>query len=276
MGRIEAPGRIVELDAADIADGLALNTEAGWNQVAADWAMMLKAGKGFGIRDDGRLVASGVALPYPPCFGWVSMVLVTVTHRHRGLATALLLHLIRYHQGLGLTPMLDATPAGRAVYQKLGFRDIEPISRWRSPGRPASGRKLQCRADLDGILRSDRAAFGSDRSAILADLVTRPDAFAASTEAGSFVLSRAGRTATQIGPIVAASSDEAITLLDRATDSIAGPLLVDVPDRETALGARLKRYGFAVERPFMRMALGQGERLGDAAKVRAIAGPELG
>ena len=40
--------------------------------------------------------------------------------------------------------------------------------------------------------------------------------------------------------------------------------------------ANVRERSCAVERPFMRMALGQGEGLGDAAKVRAIAGPELG
>jgi GNAT superfamily N-acetyltransferase len=278
MGPIEGVNacRIIELDAGDIADGLRLSTEAGWNQIAADWAMMLTVGKGFGMRDDGRLVASGIALPYRPRFGWVSMVLVTATHRHRGLATALLRHLICYLQDLDLTPMLDATPAGRAVYLPLGFRDVERIARWRSPGRPVGGQPSPSRNAFDGILRSDRIAFGADRSAILADLAGRPGAFTASTETGAFLLSRAGRTATQIGPIVAATSDDAAALLEFAIDGIAGPLLIDIPDRETVLRGLLERRGFAVERPFIRMALGRDEGFGEPGSVRAIAGPEVG
>ncbi len=78
-------GRIVALDAGDIEDAVKLSAEAGWNQGAADWAMMLELGQGVGIKDEGRLVASGLALPHPPDFGWISMVLVTEMHRHRGL-----------------------------------------------------------------------------------------------------------------------------------------------------------------------------------------------
>lgn len=277
MGLIDGGDlRIVALDAGDVADAVKLSTEAGWNQVAADWAMMLKIGKGFGIRDEGRLVASGLALSHPPDFGWVSMVLVTETHRRLGLAKALLQHLIAHLEALGLTPMLDATPQGRAIYLPLGFHDIEPISRWRRPGRPVRLLPEQAPIDLDHVKRSDRMAFGADRSAILTDLASRPRAFARIGAKGAFLLSRAGRTATQIGPIVAQTVQEAVALVDEAIAGIAGPVLIDVPDRETALREDLKHQGFTVERSFIRMALGRGEAFGEPYRMRAIAGPELG
>jgi len=267
---------IIELDVGDIADGLLLSAEAGWNQSASDWAMMLAVGKGFGIRDGGRLVATGFALPYPPLFGWVSMVLVTGSYRRRGLASALLERAIMYLTGLGLTPMLDATPAGREVYLPLGFQDVEPISRWRrSGGHSVRGRPAGS-FGLEAALGADCVAFGADRSTILRNLAERPGAFAASKPSGAFLLSRAGTTATQIGPVVADRSDEAVDLLEEAIDRIAGALLVDVPDRETEMANLLERRGFAVERPFIRMALGRGESFGKADRLRAIAGPELG
>ena len=267
---------IIELDADDVDDGLALSSEAGWNQSAADWAMMLRVGKGFGIRSGGRVVASSLALPYPPRFGWVSMVLVTESHRRRGLATALLRYAVAYLESLGLTPMLDATPAGRQVYLPLGFQDVEPISRWRHAGMTAVGDRACGPIDMARVGRVDRAAFGADRTAVLADLVGRSEAVALSLENGAFLLSRAGRTATQVGPIVADTSAEAVDLLERGLERLGGPLLIDVPDRETALVDVLERNGFAVERAFSRMALGRGEGYGDPGKVRAVAGPELG
>jgi GNAT superfamily N-acetyltransferase len=268
---------IIELDVGDIAGGLLLSAEAGWNQSASDWAMILGVGRGFGIRGGGRLVATGFALPYPPQFGWVSMVLVTGSHRRRGLASALLERAIVYLTGLGLTPMLDATPAGRKVYLPLGFQDVEPISRWRrSGGHPVRGGPAAGPFGLEAALGADRVAFGADRSTILRNLAERPGAFAASKPSGAFLLSRAGTTATQIGPVVADRSDEAVDLLGQAIDKIAGALLVDVPDRETEMANLLERRGFAMERPFIRMALGRGESFGKADRVRAIAGPELG
>lgn len=265
-------GRIVALDAGDIEDAVKLSAEAGWNQGAADWAMMLELGRGFGIKDEGRLVASGLALPHPPDFGWISMVLVTEMHRHRGLASALLRHLIAHLEGRGLVPMLDATPQGRGIYLPLGFHDVEPISRWRGSGRGTGPRPAREAVSIDG----DHVAFGADRSAILRDLLARPQAYALADGEGAFLLTRDGRTATQIGPIVARTPQQAVTLLDQAIATLAGPVLIDVPDRETALRETLVRQGFAVERAFIRMALGRQQAFGDPARMRAIAGPELG
>jgi len=264
--------RIIPLDASDIPDAVKLSAEAGWNQVAADWSMMLAQGEGCGIKDGGRLVASGLALPYPPDFGWISMVLVTRTHRHRGLATALLKHLIARLEERGLVPMLDATLQGRAIYLPLGFHDVEPISRWRGPGRGTGQLPVRETVDID----HDHGAFGADRSAILKNLLARPQAFALGPGDGAFLLTRAGRTATQIGPIVARTARQAITLLEQAIAALAGPVLIDVPDRETELRETLARHGFTVERGFIRMALGRKRAFGDPTQMRAIAGPELG
>ena len=73
----------------DVAAGLALSAEAGWNQTAEDWSMMIRLGQAFAIAaPDSRLVATALALPYPPDFGWISMVLVHGPYRRRGLAYA--------------------------------------------------------------------------------------------------------------------------------------------------------------------------------------------
>lgn len=277
MGPIESGDdrRIIPLTGSDIADAVNLSAEAGWNQVAADWAMMLELGRAFGIKDNGRLVASGLALPHPPHFGWISMVLVTKTHRNRGLATALLAHLIAYLTGRDLTAMLDATPQGRSIYLQLGFHDVEPISRWRGAGGGAGVSSMPAAIGIDDIKRSDLAAFGADRSAILADLLSRPQSLALRCD-DAFLLSRAGRTATQIGPIIARTAEQAAALLEQAIASVSGQMLIDVPDRESVLRALLVRHGFTVERGFSRMAFGRREAFGDPLQMRAIAGPELG
>ena len=267
---------IVLLTETAIEDVLALSAEAGWNQNSRDWAMMLRLGQGFGLRAARRIIASSVALPHPPFFGWVGMVLVNRPFRRRGFATRLLKRAITHLEDLGLTPMLDATPAGRAVYLPLGFIDLEPISRWLSPGRDTVGSAPVAPIDMALVERADLAAFGADRSAILRDLAGRPNAFAMAKPNGAFLLSRAGRTATQIGPVVAESGGGAMALVDCAIDAIAGPLLIDIPDRESELNNLLTKRGFAVERPFHRMALRSGKDFGDPSRIRAIAGPELG
>jgi GNAT superfamily N-acetyltransferase len=271
---------LVEMGEAHVTAGLALSDEAGWDQTAEDWSLMIRLGRAFAaVSSEGRLVATALALPYPPAFGWLSMVLVHGPYRRRGLATRLLERSIAELRNRGLVPFLDATPAGRPVYERLGFRPIEALTRWRGQGggpaasslAPVSSRGLAEIAELD------HAAFGADRSAVLADLHGRPGAVSrCGPAAEGFLLSRPGRRATHVGPVVARETETALGLLESGLASISGPVLIDVPDREAAVTGLLAGRGFRPERPYVRMALDRDGGFGDAALVRAVAGPELG
>ena len=260
----------------DLDAALALTAEAGWNQVAADWLLMLRLGSGFAVRDGGRVVATALALPYPPVFGWVSMVLVHAPYRRRGLATRLVERATAALTDAGLLPVLDATPAGAEVYGRMGFRPVGNLLRWRGTGGAsvvASSAPMgaDCAHDLD------RTAFGADRGAVLADLSGRPAPVAALAAGGDgYLLSRAGRTATQLGPLVARDAATAGALFAEGRDGVAGAVVVDVPEGARAVTTLLSERGFAPERPFVRLVLGSGELAGTPALVHAIAGPELG
>jgi GNAT superfamily N-acetyltransferase len=268
----------------DMAPAMDLVRAAGWNQTEADWRMMLAAGAGYGIEDErGRLVASSIVLPYAPSVGWIGMVLVDERVRRRGLATSLLRNAIGSIEEMGLVPMLDATPAGREVYLGLGFHDLEGISRWRGMGggispsvQQANGAVPMGDAAAEPGIAADTAAFSASRRWLLGNLRSRPGALALATPAGDgWLWTRAGRTATQIGPVLASSPYDAIVLCVAALDRIEGPILLDIPDRETALASFLKARGFSVERSLTRMALGEPPpTLGSS--MRVIAGPELG
>ncbi len=84
--------------------------------------MFLDFGTVYAVREQARVIATAATLPYGRC-AWISMVLVAGTHRRRGLATRLLYRCIADITAAGLVPVLDATPAGRAVYAPLGFQD---------------------------------------------------------------------------------------------------------------------------------------------------------
>lgn len=274
----EATLPVARLREEDVPAALALSEEASWNQTAADWLLMIRAGEAYGAAGpDGGLVATALALPHPPAFGWVSMVLVRASWRRRGLGTLLLSSAVEALRERGLVPFLDATPAGEALYGPLGFRAVEPITRWRGAGGGGPGGPLEPVPDVTAIGELDRTAFGADRSAILADLLAREGAVSGLAPGGrGFLLTRPGRTATQVGPVVADEPAVAQALVASALDTIAGPALLDVPDRETGLARLLRGRGFEPERAFTRMALGRDRAFGEPRLVRAIAGPELG
>jgi GNAT superfamily N-acetyltransferase len=260
----------------DLEGALALSAEAGWNQAAADWLLMLRLGSGFAARDGGRVVATALALPYPPVFGWVSMVLVHAPYRRRGIATRLVRHATAALTGAGLLPVLDATPAGAEVYGRMGFRPVGNLLRWRGAGGGAAVASRVPRI-AERVRELDGAAFGADRGAVLADLSGRPAPVATlAADGGGYLLSRAGRTATQLGPLVAREAATAVALLAEGVDAVAGTVVVDVPEQATAAAAHLADRGFTPERPFVRLVLGGDALAGTPALVHAIAGPELG
>lgn len=279
------------LSSADVAGGMALSAESGWNQDDDDWRYLIAHAIGWGAEDgDGRLVATAMALPYGDRLAWLCMVLVTEDWRRRGIATALLAEVSDAAEALGLIPGLDATEAGQSVYPALGFCDVYPVTRWSraaADGAPPQPGKPRIRpmddADMHGIAALDRTAFGADRAALLVHLFARAPRFVwVADDDGAlkgYCLGRNGRTADQLGPVVAADEDTAIALCAQALarpESGRRPLYIDVPDRHRRLAAWLQDAGFTAERGYMRMLKGRTEPVDDPAKIFALAGPEFG
>jgi len=278
------------LDPSHLAGCLALSAEAGWNQVEADWRLMLRLGRGLGVSTpDGGLVATAIMLPYERRFAWISMVLVTERFRRRGLASRLMRRAIDELVADGYVPLLDATPAGREVYQRIGFEDCWRMARLAcpaalAPDAPDVGSGLRVRplasSDWASVLEFDRAVFGADRAEVLRDLARRvPRAALVAERDGGICgasFARDGRLATQVGPVVATDDLAARILVTAALTAIGGPVFVDVPDRHATIGAWLRGIGFALQRPLTRMALGRNRAFDDSSRLYAVAGPELG
>lgn len=290
------------LVAADASAAVSLSAEAGWNQTAADWRLMIALGEATGVRDTGgRLVASALVLPFEGPFAWISMVLVTATHRRRGIATALMAHCMARLDALGLVPVLDATDAGRRVYAPLGFEPVHGLLRLRAeriveaaaPRRDVPVRSVRAH-DWPAVAALDRRAFGAGRAALLYHLGTRQPARAmvaadlSGVATGStgpaarppgiagFVLAREGREALQIGPVVAKDSATASALTAAALAGAGGPVCMDAIEGHAAYAEWLADAGFVAQRGFARMILGRGAPFGDPGLVYAAAGPELG
>jgi GNAT superfamily N-acetyltransferase len=275
----------------DVAAGLALSDAAGWNQSLDDWAFFMTHGEVFGARDEaGQVVATSAALPYEGGFGWISMVLVDVAHRHRGLAGSLLDACVAALRRAGRVPVLDATPEGAEVYRKSGFVAGFAFERWERADtgaanvvaprrRGAADAPFEARrdADVDELVALDAAAQRVGRALLLRAFVARAGtrAWLAATRDG-FVIARSGRRATQIGPVVAARTADALSLLETALASTAGRVFIDVPARAATLAQRLEQRGFVRQRPFVRMALGDSRLLSADLRMFALAGPEFG
>jgi GNAT superfamily N-acetyltransferase len=274
MGGIEAL-RETALGEGDVGAALALSAAVGWNQTTADWRLFLAAGSTTGFLVGDRLVATAAALPYGRDFGWISMVIVDPAWRRRGLAQRLMQGRIAALRRQGRAALLDATPAGAAVYAGLGFVALGSMERWEGEGAPGPRDPGVATAALDALVAADAAAFGADRRFLLRDLLAR-DGSAALTAEGAYLVTRRGHRATQLGPLVARSAAAATRLLAAAIAATQGPIFVDLFEGWSELVALLGARGFRRQRPFRRMALGRGDLPGDIRSLALAAGPEFG
>ncbi len=269
------------LTEADLPRAAALSRLIGWNQVERDWSLFLHQGQVRAL-DDGQaaLAATAAVIRYGSGLAWISMVLVRPDHRRRGHATTLMRWAVEALRDVPCAA-LDATPAGREVYRRLGFRDLWGFTRWSLPqALPLEGNPRPLRArDWPGLLALDEATFGAPRETLLRDFAARapqaafvqdgPDGLA------GFALARNGAHGPQIGPVVARDDGVARALVAASRHALPGVPVLDMCDARAGLCAWLAQHGGSAQRPFTRMALGM-DTPGNAAAIAAVAGPEFG
>jgi GNAT superfamily N-acetyltransferase len=269
---------ITRLNVDDAPAGLVLSTEAHWNQNEADWRFFLSRGTVFGVRDrDGLLVATAALLSYTSGNAWISMVLVTASWRRRGLATKLVDACLDAAAKQGLTPWLDATPAGAAVYGPLGFTPTLQLRRLRLENAMPSKAEAPLSLSPCGIDRftaQDRLAMGFDRSTLLTELSERSGSRLLSGN-DAVALVRDGRKARHIGPLFADSPDRALAMVNEIVRSETGPVLIDAVSTQEEFLNGLTGSGWSIERPFQRIRFGRATTP-PAQLPFAVAGPEYG
>lgn len=270
---------IVRLEGSDASGGLALSTEAGWNQTEADWRFFLQCAVTFGVRAEGRLIATAALLPHDICEAWISMVLVTAQWRRRGLATRLLEQCLAVAADNELTVSLDATPAGAAVYSRIGFQPTLELMRLRFGGPEPSRDNARLMPSvsanrLNAFIARDRDAIGCDRSKLVHALGQRAGSRLV-TAGDDAALVRDGRTARHVGPLFADGASRALALVGGIAAEDGGALLIDAVAMHRDFVAGLLAAGWSLERPFQRMRFGVPHPA-PVAPPFAIAGPEYG
>jgi hypothetical protein len=267
---------IAQLGPDDAAGGLALSSEAHWNQNEADWTFLLGKATVFGIRaPDRRLIATAALMPYGRSDAWISMVLVTSSWRRRSLATRLVDECLRSASRLGVTCWLDATPAGAAVYGPLGFTPTIQLRRLRLDPPPVAmaGPPLPS-GKLGDFITCDISTMGFDRRILLEELAGRAGSRLVSN-GDALALVRDGRTARHIGPVFADGPAHALKMVRDIAANESGPLLIDAVASQDGFVNGLADAGWTVERPFQRMRFGRARTHGDEPPF-AVAGPEYG
>ena len=284
---------ILRLQPDDAESVWPLSVEAGWNQIAADWRLMIGSGSrasASGMRRAGGSPRAGPAAR-PRRSSWISMVLVTEPERGKGHGSRLLRRCIADHRGRPARAMgLDATEFGRPIYLPLGFRDVYPLSRWSAPRRI---RSMRCCSGRDRDQADPPARPCDDRQ-------LRPPAQRASSAARCWRICLSARPERRtrgrarrwqrrrLQPRPRRASCDPYRADRRRRPghrpgtaepvrwrSSRGPAILDVPDQHETIRQWLQSLGASAPRTFMRMLRGAAPAVEDGSRIMALAGPEL-
>lgn len=199
---------IREMNLQDALRFSELSALVGWNQTIEDCRFMIEVPwcKMICVEEKGEIIATAGAPVYND-MGFINMVIVHPDYRKRGIATAMIRHI------LDTLPVktfrLHATPAGSFVYSKIGFVTTRTMSYFASakPQFPASDIEITpaTLADLDAIAAMDFKNSGMDRKKLLENNLQRFGKFALKIEKNgelaAFSLGRRGRKQRQISAV---------------------------------------------------------------------------
>ena len=272
---------------ADVTAGMRLKAIAGWNQTEQDWRSFLDANAGgcFVATYQDQVVGTVTSIVYAGTLAWIGMVLVDPAFRRQGIATRLTLQAMASLKAVP-TIKLDATPAGKEVYDRLGFRDRYGLLRLTvdSMALPDDSERLPSPLtddDLPGLAALDKGAFGADRLDFISSLA-KANANTAwkikgDRQVDGYCVGRPGSGFYQLGPIIASGLTDAIELTKAALRALGGqPVVIDVPLHQRRFLAWLADLGFKERRSFVRMVYGPDHCFDLPETVFAIAGPEFG
>jgi GNAT superfamily N-acetyltransferase len=279
--------RILRPEDLSFADSL--RALVGWNQTLDDWRRFLAMEpEGCFLAEwDGVPAGTITTLRHSSQLAWIGMVLVHPEHRRRGIGRALFHHCLRWLQERGVCCIkLDATPAGKQLYEGMGFKDEWTLTRWEHAGLTLAKPLNACprpwrTSDAQLVSLLDAAAFGVSRQTLLEVLAGQSrSAFLLETPPGptaGYGFIRPGSQAAYLGPIVATSAQAGLQLVEALLGaSTGGKVFWDIPDANTAAVVWARRHGFTRQRMLTRMYLGQNTAPSNPWQQFALAGPEVG
>ncbi|CAN7570948.1 GNAT family N-acetyltransferase [Trinickia sp. LjRoot230] len=256
---------------SDVAAAHALTLELKWPHRAEDWQFVADLGDGIVAECDNRVIGTAFVWKYGTDAASLGMVIVSSAYQGAGVGRRLM---ERALETLGSrATVLHATPAGRPLYEKLGFVAIGMLDQHQGaalqpplvPLPPSERLRPLGANDTPRLVELASRASGLDRSAVLPALIECADGIGLDRdgELVGFALFRRFGRGRAIGPVVAPRTAEpfrAKALIGHWLASNPGKFVrIDVPG-DAGLHAWLESLGLLRVDSVVKMAR-HGERL---------------
>lgn len=271
----------------DIAGGLRLSIEEGWNQTEDDWQFLIKTKENICIVAEHRkkIIGTTTIANYRNDVAWIGMVLVDKECRGKGVSKLLLENILKRLDKFK-SIKLDATPSGLKVYEKFGFKKEYTITRMvagslHSFTNENDSVENVSEGEIQQIIDLDKKVFGIDRSELIDTLAKMfPKKVFALKQNGmikGFALGRKGSKYHHIGPVIAKNFNNAKKLVSKALQELNKmPVVADVLNDKIEVISFLEKSGFKKQREFTRMYKNENVFVGNPKQYYLICGPEFG
>ncbi|MFT4192419.1 MAG: GNAT family N-acetyltransferase [Comamonas sp.] len=217
--------------AADLGATHALSEALRWPHRPADWAQLFAFAEGLIAERDGQVVGTAQRWLWGERHATIGLVIVAPACQGRRLGHRLMTALL---DGLDQhTVLLQATAAGRGLYERLGFVRTGEIRQHQGLARPTplialpAGWRLRPAGQNEAaaLQQLDAQARGMPRDALIEELLASADASvvldADGEPRGYAMLRRFGRGHV-IGPVVAPDAESAKALIAHLAGLNAG------------------------------------------------------
>jgi hypothetical protein len=260
----------------------ALSIGVRWPHRPEDWAMLIRVGHGVVAEDAiGRVVGSAMWWPMGPDFARIGMVITTPRLQEQGAARWLMQQIAG---PIGARDKaLTATHAALRLYLSLGFRPGATVYLHQGTvvETPAAvpGARPMVAADEGSIRALDAAALTAERRAVLDALLAVSDGTVVERdgEVAGFALCRRFGRGHVVGPVVAASEEDALALVAPHVAAHAGRFLrLDTREAEGRFRTYLETCGLSLFETGTAMSLGRDRVPEGPARIYGLASHSLG
>lgn len=211
-----APPRYRKFTSADIPAAHGLSVAVRWPHRPEDWQFAADAGTGFVAEENGVVIGTALCWKFGADRASLGLVIVSPEHQGRGIGRKLM-EMVLEELGPRIT-FLHATPAGRPLYERLGFsvcgsldQHQGTVTRISPVALPDNGRlRASNAADLPRLIDLASRATGLERNAMLPALLQVAEGMVLEQDdeiIGFSVFRRFGR-GHAIGPVVALRSPD--------------------------------------------------------------------
>ncbi|HTH74213.1 MAG TPA: GNAT family N-acetyltransferase [Trinickia sp.] len=204
--------------AADIEAAHALTVELKWPHRAEDWQFVASIGEGFVAERDSRVVGTVLCWKYGERTSSVGMIIVSPAHQGFGIGRRLTEMAL---EALGArATILHATPAGRPLYEKLGFAPVGMLDQHQGaalqppllPLPPRERLRPLGVNDTPRLIELASRASGLDRSSVLPALLESAEGIGLDRDGEliGFALFRRFGRGRAIGPVVVPRDEDSV------------------------------------------------------------------